>query len=116
MSCLTPSGPAGVSEDGNSQDAIEGLDTMQAEGALRLTGGQAGPGFEYGRLEIFLKGFWRSVCDNFTPDSAKVACTVLGFDGGAVLRNLVRSRSCWLTRCNKIRMAVIVVTNVKTTD
>lgn len=57
------------------------------EGDLRLMGGQEGPGYEYGRLEIFLRGFWSTVCaaDSFTPDSAKVACTLLGFDGGAAL-------------------------------
>ena len=49
--------------------------------------GQAGPGFEYGRLEIFLRGIWSTICDyeSFTPDSADVACRILGFDGGAPL-------------------------------
>ena len=49
--------------------------------------GQAGSGFEYGRLEIFLRGIWSTICDfeSFTPDSAGVACRVLGFDGGAPL-------------------------------
>lgn len=57
------------------------------DGDLRLAGGQAGPGYEYGRLEIFLRGLWRTTCrfDGFTPDSANVACTALGFQGGAVL-------------------------------
>eukprot|EP00892_Ulva_mutabilis_P002373 jgi/Ulvmu1/12136/UM084_0063.1 len=57
------------------------------DGMLRLMGGGAGPGYEYGRLEVFLKGFWSSVCniDGFTPDSATVACRVLGFGGGASL-------------------------------
>ena len=51
----------------------------------RLMGGGAGPGYEYGRLEIFDKGFWSTVCrnDRFTPDSAQVACRALGYDGGA---------------------------------
>ena len=67
--------------------------------------GQAGPGFEYGRLEIFLRGIWSTICDyeSFTPDSAAVACRILGFDGGATLEfrntlpdaeNAVLNRSC----------------------
>jgi len=50
--------------------------------------GDSGPGYEYGRLEIFLRGFWSTVCDEegFTPNSAAVACRILGFDGGAALR------------------------------
>ena len=57
------------------------------DGSLRLMGGEAGPGYEYGRLEIFLKGFWSTVCDteSFTPDSAQVACRALGHEGGAAL-------------------------------
>lgn len=49
--------------------------------------GESGPGYEYGRLEIYMRGFWSSVCDvhGFTPDSAKVACRILGYDGGAAL-------------------------------
>ena len=60
------------------------------DGATRLADGSADPGgrFEYGRLEIFARGFWSNVCNNgrFTPDSAQVACRALGYDGGAVLR------------------------------
>ena len=50
--------------------------------------GRSGTSFEYGRLEIFLRGFWSNICDNasFTPDSAKVACGLLGYDGGAALQ------------------------------
>ena len=50
--------------------------------------GRSGPGYEYGRLDIFLRGLWRAVCDEdrFTPDAALVACAALGFDGGAALR------------------------------
>ena len=50
--------------------------------------GQAGPGYEYGRLEIFLRGIWRTICDSpgsFTPDSAALACESLGFGGGVAL-------------------------------
>ena len=49
--------------------------------------GQDGPGFQYGRLEIFLRGVWSTICDyeSFTPDSSDVACRNLGFDGGAAL-------------------------------
>eukprot|EP00892_Ulva_mutabilis_P005582 jgi/Ulvmu1/3396/UM016_0012.1 len=58
------------------------------EGNLRLQDGDSGPGYEYGRLEIFLRGFWSTICDNsgFTPDTAVLACSLLGFDGGAALR------------------------------
>lgn len=58
------------------------------EGRLRLEDGQSGPGYEYGRLEIFLRGLWTGVCDasNLTPDAALVACKILGFDGGAALQ------------------------------
>lgn len=51
-------------------------------------GGSSGPGFEYGRLEIFARGFWSNVCraGRFTPDAAQVACRALGYDGGAALR------------------------------
>ena len=54
---------------------------------MRLQGGEAGPSYEYGRLEIFLRGFWNNICSTeaFTPDSARVACSALGFDGGASL-------------------------------
>lgn len=57
------------------------------EGTLRLADGQAGAAYEYGRLEIFLRGVWSTICDvkSFTPDSANVACRILGFDGGAPL-------------------------------
>ena len=54
----------------------------------RLVDGGAGPGYDYGRLEIFERGFWSNVCNNdrFTPDAAQVACKALGYDGGAALR------------------------------
>ena len=61
------------------------------DGATRLVNGSAGPGHEYGRLEIFARGFWSNVllivCNGrFTPDAAVVACKALGYDGGAALR------------------------------
>ena len=54
----------------------------------RIVDGAAGPGYEYGRLEIFDSGFWSNVCNNgrFTPDSAGVACKAFGYDGGTALR------------------------------
>lgn len=60
------------------------------DGSLRLMGGEAGAAFEYGRLEVFLRGFWSNVCSTevFTPDSAAVACRALGYDGGASLQFL----------------------------
>ena len=65
------------------------------DGQLRLMEGGAGAGFEFGRLEIFLRGFWSNICsgesESFTQDSAQVACRLLGYDGGAsiVFRQLV---------------------------
>ena len=58
------------------------------DGITRLVDGSAGAGYEYGRLEIFERGFWSNVCNNdrFTPDAAEVACRALGYDGGAALR------------------------------
>eukprot|EP00892_Ulva_mutabilis_P012696 jgi/Ulvmu1/979/UM103_0006.1 len=57
------------------------------EGDLRLQGGEVETEFAYGRLEVFLRGFWSDICptENFTPDSAQVACRQLGYDGGASL-------------------------------
>ena len=55
---------------------------------MRLMDGQMGANFEYGRIEINLKGFWNSICDtmSFTPDAAQVACSILGYDGGTALQ------------------------------
>ena len=60
----------------------------EMDGVTRLVDGSAGPGYEYGRLEIFVSGFWSNVCNNdrFTPDAAEVACRALGYGGGAALR------------------------------
>ena len=54
---------------------------------MRLEAGSPGEGYAYGRLEVFLRGFWSNVCSagRFTPDSAQVACRQLGFDGGSSL-------------------------------
>lgn len=51
-------------------------------------GGAQAEGFRYGRLEIFMRGFWSNVCaaDFFTPAAAQVACSALGFQGGAALQ------------------------------
>ena len=58
------------------------------DGELRLVQGGSGAGYEYGRLEIFLRGFWSTICDTdgFTPDSAQVACSILGYDGGSSIQ------------------------------
>ena len=58
------------------------------DGELRLVQGSSGPGYEYGRLEIFLRGFWSTICDTdgFTPDAAQVACSILGYDGGSSIQ------------------------------
>lgn len=67
---------------------ISGGRCADMDGALRLEDGAAGAMFEYGRLEIFLRGFWSNICDveAFSPDSAQVACRVLGYDGGSALK------------------------------
>eukprot|EP00892_Ulva_mutabilis_P012491 jgi/Ulvmu1/9614/UM054_0044.1 len=59
----------------------------ERDGQLRLMGGEAGPGFEYGRLEIFLRGFWSNICDagGFSAAAAQVACRALGFSSGSSL-------------------------------
>lgn len=60
---------------------------VAGEGAVRLMGGARAPGYRYGRLEVFVRGFWSNVCaaDGLTPASAQVACRALGFPGGAAL-------------------------------
>ena len=57
------------------------------DGQLRLVGGDSGPGFEYGRLEVFLRGFWSSICNvgGFSSGSAAVACSALGYAAAASL-------------------------------
>ena len=60
---------------------------VAVDGSVRLAQGAAGPGFEYGRLEVFVNGLWSDICSNtqFTPNSAAVACRQLGHDGGSRL-------------------------------
>ena len=80
----------------------------ELDGATRLVGGSAGPGYEYGRLEIFARGFWSNVCNNnrFTPDAAQVACRAFGYDGGAALRfTQALSRSASPVRTIKLRLS-----------
>lgn len=60
-------------------------------GRLRLVAGRGSvsEGFAFGRLEVFLRGFWSNICSDvqtpFPPESAKVACRGLGYDGGEPL-------------------------------
>lgn len=67
-------------------DSLRNQTCAVRDGSLRLADSSSGPGYEYGRLEIFIRGFWSTVCDaggkGFTPDSARVACRILGFGGG----------------------------------
>ena len=57
------------------------------DGEIRLAQGAAGPGYEYGRLEVFLNGLWSDICSGtqFTPNSATLACRLLGYGGGSRL-------------------------------
>lgn len=74
---------------------------------MRLMGGESGTGYEYGRLEIFMHGFWSNICSRtvFSPDSTRAACQELGFDGGAALqfpqafRFGTLNRVCCLPHC-----------------
>ena len=70
------------------------------EGELRLTGGfTSAAGAQYGRLEVFSRGGWGTVCGGvpvqrslggpsppapFSAASAAVACRQLGFEEGFV--------------------------------
>ncbi len=48
-----------------------------SEGDVRLTGSTAS---DFGRLEIYLRGEWGTVCDDsFSLTEANVACRQLGF-------------------------------------
>lgn len=62
-------------------------DGAAVEGSLHIVGGEETPDFVYGRLRVFLNGFWGEVCstESLTPDAAQAACKVLGYDGGAQL-------------------------------
>ena len=57
--------------------------------------GQRTNNYEFGRLEVFLNGFWSNIWDkeSFTPDSAVVACRILGYDGGT---SITYYRGGWL--------------------
>lgn len=70
------------------------------EGDLRLMGGAqvADGSAEYGRLEVFHRGGWGTVCDDFfiTRDDsgfrsvgADVACRELGFEHGVQISTMV---------------------------
>ena len=65
------------------------------DGSNRLSKGASGPGYEYGRLEIFLNGLRSDICSGtqFTPNSATLACRLLGYDGGSRLLFTVRTGS-----------------------
>ena len=56
------------------------------DGALRLISGSpmssSDPGGSAGRLEIYYRGFWGTVCDNgFDQTDADVVCRQLGDEG-----------------------------------
>ena len=61
-------------------------------GAARLAGGEAGPDWAYGRLEVARWGLWGNVCSmrGFTEASAAVSCTELGYGLGIPLSTEVR--------------------------
>lgn len=83
------------------------------EGDVRLSRGAAAPNgsAEYGRLEIFHKGGWGTVCDNtfmerssrnprFSQGSAAVACRQLGFQAGIQIQTLVRIHEVHSSWCH----------------
>ena len=58
----------------------------QTSGQLRLVNrnGQSSSSLTAGRLEVYYRGQWGTVCgDNFFQTEADVACQQLGFSGGA---------------------------------
>ena len=66
---------------------LQALRGAARDDQLRLVAGGAGAGYEFSRLEIFLRGFWSNICDldSFTPATGQVACRALGYDGGGPL-------------------------------
>ena len=58
-------------------DLIHTLTASQSNGDVRLTNGAT---TSSGRLEIFLKGTWGTICnDGFTKGAALAACRQLGY-------------------------------------
>eukprot|EP00892_Ulva_mutabilis_P007859 jgi/Ulvmu1/5445/UM223_0006.1 len=72
------------SEDIIAVQCFSGLNP-DMDGSIRLMDGRTEPGFEYGRLEIFLRGFWSTICSSASAEFASVSCRILGYDGGASL-------------------------------
>lgn len=83
---------------------IQRISMSAADGDIRLANGAVAgdSSAEYGRLEIFYRGGWGTVCDNafigrsprrpsFSRGSVSVACRQLGFEQGIQLQALVRS-------------------------
>ena len=79
--CALPADSVLIQRDGSA-----GMD-----GRLRLAdgNGSVSEGFAFGRVEVFRRGFWSNICSDvdtpFPPESAKVACRGLGYDGGETL-------------------------------
>jgi hypothetical protein len=63
----------------NSEQIINLIQTSVDFNNIRLVGGSASSG----RLEVFIKGTWGTVCDDyFEANEANVACKTLGFKRG----------------------------------
>ena len=79
------------------------------DGNLRLVNGEKTNNYDFGRLEVFRNGFSSNICDNeiFTPDSADVACRILGYDGGTSILNYRDARGALPTFTEQVLVLMI---------
>lgn len=85
---------------GESQYHCHGVPAGEGDLRLALGASAADGSAEFGRLEVFYKAGWGTICDNafvnmfglsprFTPGSADVACRQLGYKQGFQMQPLV---------------------------